>query len=514
MKSSQAIGRRLMVGIHGDSLDEETRTQLRLLSPGAVILFSRNIRNREQAGRLIGEIKKISDPAPLIAIDQEGGLVVRFFREVTVMPGNMALGATGAPELAYAQGRSMARELKALGIDVNLAPVVDVATNPDNPGITIRSFGGDPEKVAEFGVQCVQGIQSEGVGAVAKHFPGKGAAGKDAHFDLPVVEASAEEMARVHLHPFARCIAAGVQGVMSSHVIYRNLPGAEQAPATFAGDLINGLLRERAGFSGVVFSDDLEMGAISKFFRFEEAVARAAAAGHDMLLVCSDYEKQRQALSVLTEMVRSDARAARETQESISRIEVLREFCRHNGEGGGAPGEPEGAELAGRIAEESITLLQGRVALPLSITKKTKVCVILPELAGLESIEEGFEAEETNVVGRMVKERLKSEGGITFIPLDPSEGDIERVWEKAGSAELVLAFIFNARFLRGQRQLLERLKTVSEKAVAVLIRNPFDWEFCGRELTTVITYGYRRVQMEAAVKVIAGEISAHGKVPI
>lgn len=513
MNSSQASGRRLMVGIHGASLDKETRTHLEMLSPGAVILFSRNIRNREQAACLIGEIKELCEHPPLIAIDQEGGLVVRFFRDVTVMPGNMALGATGHPELAYTQGRCMARELKGLGIDINLAPVVDVATNPDNPGITIRSFGGDPERVGEFGAEFVQGIQSQGIGAVAKHFPGKGAAGKDAHFDLPVVEASAEEMARVHLHPFARCIAAGVRGVMSSHVIYRSLPGAEEAPATFAGELIAGYLRARAGFRGVVFSDDLEMGAISKFFRFEEAVARAAAAGHDMLLVCSDYEKQRRALEVLTEILAKDPVAAQEAEKSLGRIERLRDFCRHGGGQPGRHGEVEGSELAGLIAEKSITVMKGRLGLPVSVGMDKKVCVILPELAGLESIEEGFEADETNVVVKMVRKRFRGGIEVEFVPLDPDERDIQRVWERARDADMVCGFIYNARFIKGQRRLLDRLKTVSEKAVAVLIRNPFDGEFCGRELTTVISYGYRQVQLAAAVKVITGEISAQGKLP-
>lgn len=514
MDSCQAIGRRLMVGIHGDSLDQETRRHLKLLSPGAVILFSRNIRNSTQVTTLIREIKETVDPSPLFAIDQEGGLVVRFFRDVTVMPGNMALGATADPELAYAQGRCMARELKELGIDINLAPVVDVATNPENPGITIRSFGADPGKVAGFGVEYVRGIQSEGLGAVAKHFPGKGAAGKDAHFDLPVVEASRGEMERIHLYPFAQCVVAGVQGVMSSHVIYRSLRGAEQAPATFAEELIKGHLRGGVGFRGVVFSDDLEMGAISKFFRFEEAVARAAAAGHDMLLVCSDYSKQRQALSVLTEMVRSDARAAREAEESISRIEALQEFCRCSGVVRESLGEPEGTELAARIAEKSITLVKGKVDLPVKVGENKKVCAILPDLAGLESIEEGFRSDEANIVAHMVRERFRGETTVAFVPLEAQEGDIERAWEKAIGADLVLGFIFNARFLKGQLRMLKRLCTISGKAVAVLIRNPFDHEFCESELTTVISYGYRRVQLQAAVKVITGEIAAQGKLPI
>lgn len=159
------------------------------------------------------------------------------------MPGNMALGAVGAPELAYIQGRCMARELKSLGIDVNLAPVLDVVTTPDNPEITIRSFGSDPQKVAALGTNFVQGTQSCGVGAVAKHFPGKGATSKDAHFDLPTVDTSRNEMTKIHIYPFWECVKNRVQGVMSTHVIYPNLPGAEKVPATFAPKLIKGYLR-------------------------------------------------------------------------------------------------------------------------------------------------------------------------------------------------------------------------------------------------------------------------------
>ncbi len=517
MNLKQKLGQRLMIGIRGTSLDDETKAHLRKISPGGVILFSRNIRNYSQVCKLIRDIKATVQPPPLIAIDQEGGLVVRFFlREITLMPGNMALGATNKPELAYKQGRFMARELKSMGIDINLAPVVDVATNPDNPGITIRSFGEDPEKVAELGVNFIKGTQSEGIGAVAKHFPGKGAAGKDAHFDLPTINLSQKEMNRVHLYPFWKCIENGVQGIMSTHAIYTNLPGGEKVPATFASKLIKGYLRREMNFQGVIFSDDLEMGAITKYFPFNEAVVNTIRAGHDMLLICSDYEKQLLALKVLEEICKVNDTVLAETERAIERIEKLRSFSQGENktlEGLTKAIKNRAANLATQIAESAITVYKGKAPIPVPISKTKKIFVIIPDLSQLESVEEGFEVSENNFIRRTLEAKFPLSIQTEFISLDPKENEIEKVWQKVEKADLTLFFVFNARFIEGERMLLKRLKAHPQKVIFLLIRNPFDLELIGPDLTSLITYGYRKVQIEAVIKVLSGDIPALGKLP-
>jgi len=514
MNVRSKIGQRLMIGIRGTSLDEETRALLRKITPGGVILFSRNIKNRDQVKKLIREIKKEVTPPPLLAIDHEGGLVVRFFREVTIMPGNMALGAIGAPELAYQQGALTAQEIKSMGFDINLAPVVDVATNPDNPGITIRSLGEDPHKVAKLGVSLVQGTQSRGVGAVAKHFPGKGEASKDAHFDLPKVDLSWEEMNNIHLIPFRECIKSGVKGVMSSHVIYSNLPGIDEFPATFSSALIKNYLREKLGFQGVIFSDDLEMGAITKFFPFAEAVVKTIQAGHDMVLICSDYEKQCSALQSLITACEQDKNILSGMEDSLERIQRLRDFCHVHQYQDFQSTSLASTTLAKKIAEQSITLIRGQAPVPIKPGRTDTIYAIIPVLAKLESIEDGFGAGKSNFIVNALRDRFPGPIQTDFVSLDPTQEEVEKAGKEAKKADLVLAFIFNATFYSGQKLLLETLKTRPQNTIFILLRNPFDVHLLDNDLTTLITYGYRKVQIEAAIKVLAGDIPALGKLPV
>lgn len=502
-----------MIGIRGTSLDKETRTHLRKISPGGVILFSRNIQNRDQVKNLIREIKNEVTPPPLLAIDHEGGLVVRFFREVPIMPGNMALGAVGSSELAYQQGALTAQEIKSIGFDINLAPVVDVATNPDNPGITIRSLGSEPEKVATLAIGLIQGTQSSGVGAVVKHFPGKGEASKDAHFDLPRVDLSWDELHNVHLFPFRECIKNGVKGVMSSHVIYSNLPGVDEVPATFSQKLITGCLREALGFNGVIFSDDLEMGAITKFFPFEEAVLKTLHAGHDMVLICSDYEKQHSALQSLINACEQDKNILLGMEDSLERIQRLRDFCFAHQYHDVQNTALASTTLARKIAEQSITLIRGQAPVPVKPGPMDTIYAMIPDLTTLESIEDGFEAEKINFIVKTLQTRFSGAIKTDLVSLDPTQEEVEKAGKEAKKADLILAFIFNAKFYPGQKLLLETLKIRPQNTIFILLRNPFDVQYLDTTLTSLITYGYRKVQIEAAIKVLAGDIPASGKLP-
>ena len=249
----EQVGQRLMIGITGPHLDAETETHVKEIKPGSVILFKRNISSAQQVSELISRIKGILPSPPLIAIDQEGGRVIRFTSDITVFPGNMALGAAGSTALAYKQGLASASQLKAIGIDINLAPVVDVITTFHNPGITIRSFGDDHYKVADFAAALIGGTQQVGMAAVAKHFPGKGAAEVDAHFDLPTISIPKELFEEVHLYPFRQAIENDVQGIMTTHVHCPSLDSRGNHPATFSPYTVKDLLRTHYTFDGVIF---------------------------------------------------------------------------------------------------------------------------------------------------------------------------------------------------------------------------------------------------------------------
>lgn len=255
--------------------------------PGGVILFGENIRDADQIRTLVEELQMRSDLPLLIAIDHEGGVVDRLAHApgvgATAMPAAAVVGRTGDPSLAYEIGRTMARELRGLGITVNLAPVADLRTNPTNSVIGTRSYGAEPSLVADMVVAMVRGLEEENVSATLKHFPGHGDSGDDTHFGPVMIGHDLQRLRAVELAPFAAGIDAGCDFVLTAHIAFPAITGT-QDPATVSSLLIEGLLRGELGFDGVVITDSLAMRAIAGIGSPEEVAERAIAAGADMIL--------------------------------------------------------------------------------------------------------------------------------------------------------------------------------------------------------------------------------------
>ena len=221
-------------------------------------------------------------PVPLIGIDQEGGQLMAVTHGATELPGNMALGATRSPELAEQAGRVLARELLAMGANLDFAPSVDVNVNPANPVVGIRSFGAEPALVAELGAATIRGMQAEGVIASAKHFPGHGDVSSDTHHNLPVLDHPRARIDAVELVPFRAAIAAGVQAIMSAHILFTTLDA--ERPATLSRAILHDFLRSELGFSGLVVSDAMDMAPVARYGAVE-STRLALHAGADLVLL-------------------------------------------------------------------------------------------------------------------------------------------------------------------------------------------------------------------------------------
>src|SRR5712691_385199 len=286
MSLEQRVGQVFMLGFEGTTLTAANRALVQGLHLGGVTLFARNITSGPQLARLDADLQTIADPVPLfISVDQEGGLVVRVTDGATIFPGNMAVGATGDPTLARKVAEAAASELLAMGINMDLAPVVDVNTNPLNPVIGVRSFGSDVALVSDFGVQTIQGLQSSGVSAVGKHFPGHGDTSVDSHRDLPVVPHPLERLQSLELLPFKAAMQAGVDGIMTAHLYLPAIEPQQDLPATLSRTVLTGLLREQLGYQGLILTDALDMDAIKKDRPAVDAAVQAFEAGADMLLI-------------------------------------------------------------------------------------------------------------------------------------------------------------------------------------------------------------------------------------
>ncbi len=303
------------VGFHGTVVSDDLS---RLLARGVsgVIFFARNVAQPDELAALTSAIKRQAGRAVWISVDQEGGKVARLRRGFSELPSMRALGEIGSVALARDVGALMGRELRAVGFDMNYAPVLDVDTNPDNPVIGSRSFGRTPELVSELGVALAAGLESAGVAACGKHFPGHGDTSRDSHLELPRLAHSLERLEQVELRPFAAAVAAGIPSLMTAHVIFEPLDPVY--PATMSRAVVHGLLREKLHYDGLIVSDDLEMRAIADHYQLEEVVLRGLAAGVDQFLCCHTAELVERAIEAVVHAVEGGT-LSRETLATANR---------------------------------------------------------------------------------------------------------------------------------------------------------------------------------------------------
>lgn len=313
------LGQLFMVGIPGPRLDSVARELVRELRVAGVIFFARNLEGPEEVAALTGELQeealRVGDLPLLLAVDQEGGPVQRLKAPFTLIPSARELGQTATLARVEALARTVARELALVGLNMNLAPVLDVARGPECPQWE-RSFSPDPRQVAAFGTAALKGYLAGGVLPVVKHFPGLGDTTRDSHEVLPTAQ-NPDPNRETDLLPFRQALTAGAPAVMTAHL---KVPSWDNRPATLSEVALTKWLRRRLGFQGVIMTDDLEMGAISPNWPVPEAALEALAAGADLLLICNHWEKAWEAVARL----RREPGLAGRAREAAARLRVLR----------------------------------------------------------------------------------------------------------------------------------------------------------------------------------------------
>lgn len=319
----EKVGQMFIVGCQADALNPEDRLLIEEYSFGGFILFEHNCGESRQILSLCRELwNAAADMPPFIAIDHEGGLVHRLPRPFTKFPPALCLSATRNPALAYKAGHGAGLELALAGINLNFAPVLDVHSNPQNPVIGARAFGAEPAQVITMSAAWTRGLRAGGVIPCGKHFPGHGDTDKDSHFELPVVNKSLDELKAVELPPFADACKNGIDALMTAHVVYPALDPI--LPATLSEQIVTGLLRHQLGYNGVVFSDDMEMKAISGRYDSGEAAVLAVRAGIDGLLFCHELSNAIEAFEFLLNEAEKDPALRAQVDSSNRRIGDLK----------------------------------------------------------------------------------------------------------------------------------------------------------------------------------------------
>jgi beta-N-acetylhexosaminidase len=319
------IGQLLIGSLPGTTITPEMRSLAREFSLGGVILFSRNIEEPEQVAELSVDVQSLAAEVPLwVSVDQEGGRVARLRKPFTEWPPMAVLGRSGSTELASRFAAALAAELRAVGITLDYAPVLDIHTNPKNPVIGDRALAEDADTVGRLGVAIVRGLQDNGIAACGKHFPGHGDTSADSHLELPLVEHPPDRIRRVECVPFREAIAADVAFIMTAHVLVPALD--EERPATLSPRIVKAILRDELAFNGVILSDDLEMKAIAKTYAVPDAAVAAIAAGCDGVLVCGgNVETQASTLEALVHAVEQDRIPFKRLEDAHKRLRRAKE---------------------------------------------------------------------------------------------------------------------------------------------------------------------------------------------
>jgi beta-N-acetylhexosaminidase len=494
----ELVGERLTIGLRGPSLTDADVRLFRETHAAGLILYRRNFESPTQLLDTVARLESALGRRLLVSTDHEGGRIVMLGRGVTIFPDNLAVGTAGEEAFAYKEGLIEARELRRLGIDLNLGPCLDVLTDRYSPNIGIRSYGKDPKLVARYGAARLRGMSKGGLSACPKHFPGKGHSPLDAHLKLPTITSDWDEMRAVHLVPFVEAIAAGAECVMTSHPVYPRLDPSG-VPATFSRRIVAEYLRGELGFGGVIVSDDLEMGAVSETCPIGEATVRAAEAGHDLLLVCHTEAAQRAAATALVEAYRSGRLPRAELERAAARVRALRERRTARAEPGPAAPERDGPPLAMAMAGRAVTeLTPGREAFARALNGR--VLVVFPrfsELAPRITIEPEVCDERGWVRTAFAPAGVEPEACI--VGIEPSPAEIEHAAQVAATADATVLFLYDAHLYASNRALLEAVQARARRLAVVLLRDPYDVALLAPGVFGITAFGWRRCQLDAVV---------------
>ncbi len=501
---------------------------------GGVVLFRENIINFEQTVKFIDDLQNAADLPLLIGIDQEGGIVTRL-PYATNMPGNMALGAVASPRLTYKVARAIGRELRALGINVNFAPVLDVNNNPDNPVIGVRSFGADPDSVAKMGAAYIDGLHRAGVAATAKHFPGHGDTATDSHLDLPTVPYSIERLRDLELKPFQEAIRRGVDLIMTAHVTFPAIDnttvtslkdGREiNLPASLSPKVLTGLIRDEMGFQGVIITDAFRhMKAINDNFAADTAALMAFKAGADLILMPEDLD---QAYNAILREVKAGSISEERLNASVRRIITLKTRLGIMATDRNAEvrlrkahkiiGSKKHRSLEKAVSRRAVTILRNEEnMLPFQLQDGQNVLFLAPWQDRLDLMQRAL---EEILSSKKITVNLK---GMVYENQDAMDDVAKQAVEEADY--IVLATYSFDRTTRtpgcywGANYALAAVEYANErkKPLAVMaIRNPYDILFLPRVKAFIAVYGkVDGPNIPAGIDVIFGRKKSRGKLPV
>lgn len=511
MTLREKIGQLLMIGFQDDDFDGILE-MIEKYKVGNIILFTRNVKD---AKSLMVQNQTLQKKAleslgtPLfISIDQEGGMVTRIMQDATFFPGNMTLAATENETNAYYTGRMMGEEMKNLGINLNLAPVLDVNNNIKNPVIGVRSYSDNPQVVANFGTQFIKGLQENGVLATGKHFPGHGDTSIDSHLDLTSVNHDKKRLNEVELVPFKKAIASGIDAIMSAHVLFPTYEN-ENLPATLSKKVLTNLLRNELDFKGLIVTDCMEMKAIDNYYTTEKAVVKSVAAGAN--LVCISHTRNRQ-IGAIEELVKAvedkrldeaiidqavlrvlahKEKIVSDTKDLINRKTVSLNADEHN-------------LFAQHMNDISLTLVSGKRFSP-----NGKVLFVAPHPVATTIADESLDSQ--SLLGEVKKSF--ADWKTIELKINPSKENQEAILEAVNEVDQVVFCSYNANIYKAQHELILKIKQKVKNLHLIALRNPYDvMDF--KDIDCICAYEYTPHSIQSILRYLKSDIEPAGSLPV
>lgn len=498
----KSIGQLFIVGYQGEQPSDDFLSFVNEWGIGGVIVFARNLSDPEKLPFYLKQIEEAAENKIFTAIDQEGGLVLRILSKGSMFPSSMGISSANDPDLCEQIYKAIGTEMKNFGLNWNLAPVLDI-NHKDNPGIGARSFGETPERVVKFGLRAIKGLQSAGVLACAKHFPGKGHAKVDSHLTLPIIPYSSDRLEKIELYPFIKAIEYNVDAIMTSHVFFPAFESIDKLPVTLSESVLTGLLREKYNYNGLVVTDDLEMGAITESYGVEKASDMAFHAGADLLLICHTLDKQRSAAKTLLNKANKSEKTIRRISQSLKRIKAAKERI-SNTKPLETPCEvlvKQHSCIIDEVYKKSVKFLRYSKDL-LPIKQSEKSLFIIPKISALVKVEE--EHEENGLI-KIFNSYFPNSEYIFYTPNASETEILSLINFKYSNYSKVIFYSYNSHIFPGQTNAIKHLKSCCENFALIALRNPYDIFEHPEIKTLAATFGFRTPAIKAVLDILSGK---------
>ncbi len=507
----EKIGQLIVFGFDALDVNEHAIKLIKEYKVGNVILFARNIKTPEQLFKLNQNLQKLAIKTlgiPLIiSIDQEGGMVTRIKNGGTYFPGAMTLSASNNLENSYLSGKHMGQQLKALGINMNLAPVLDINNNPYNPVIGVRSYSDNKDRVSAYGLEFIKGMQ-ESVIATAKHFPGHGDTKVDSHLALPEINKSLEEIMDLEIVPFRHAINNGLQAIMSSHINFPSITDKGR-PTTLSKKCLSGLLRNKLDFEGLIITDCMQMQAIQKHYTTPVGALMAIEAGANLICISHSEELQTKSVSHIKEAIQTDQLPIDVIDERVARVLAYKEeFLSVNldetYDDVKELVESEATkEFAYNVVRDAVTLIKGTNVCQ---NKKTLIIASNPLPTTIADEDDGA----VSIIDQVKKNLSHYDTLEVSVRL---EEDIEEVVAKAKEYEQVVFCSYNANIYQNQIELIKQLDNQTLLKV-IMMRNPYDSVFYPEIKHLLAMYEYTPNSVKVLIEYLQGKVVPNGKLVV